>query len=176
MADDDVATLGFLSHATQLWMLDPELHDRLFELIIGTAHGAGLSVADRGIATVVAAAEVGDTYCPLAWGHKLAKETTPELAASVLAGSDELLDQRGRALAAWALKVARDPQSTTRGDLDGLVEAGFDQQQILSLTLFITLRIAFSTVNGALGARPEEEYVGHVEPAVREAWRLAFPA
>jgi hypothetical protein len=25
--------------------------------------------------------------------------------------------------------------------------------------LFVTLRIAFSTVNGALGARPEQEYV-----------------
>lgn len=176
LADDDLTSLGFLTHATRLWMHDPALHDRLFELVIGSARGAGLSVTDRGIATVVAAGESGDTYCPLAWGDKLAKETTPALAASVLSGSDDLLDQRGRALSAWALTVARDPQSATAADLGPLIEAGFDERQILNLTLFIALRLAFSAVNGALGARPEQEYVDSVDPAVREAWLAAFPA
>jgi alkylhydroperoxidase family enzyme len=173
LAADDVAALGFLTNATRLWMHDPALHDRLFDLIIGSARAAALSVADRGVATIVAAAEVGDTYCPLAWGQKLSKETTPELAASVLGGSDDLLDDRGKALAAWALKVASDPQGTTAADLDGLVQAGFDDAQILNLTMFVALRIAFSTVNGALGARPEPEYVDYVDPAVREGWERA---
>ena len=170
LADDDVAALGFLTNATRLWMHDPALHDRLFDVIIGTARAAGLSVADRGVATVRAAAEAGDTYCTLAWGQKLSKETTPEIAASVLGGSDDLLDERGKALAAWALKVASNPQGTTAADLDGLVQAGFDDAQILNLTLFVALRIAFSTVNGALGARPEPEYLDYVHPAVREQW------
>jgi SAM-dependent methyltransferase/alkylhydroperoxidase family enzyme len=173
-ADDDVASLGFLTNATRLWMHDPALHDQLFGVIIRSARAAGLSVADRGIATVVAAAEAGDTYCTLAWGQKLSKETTSELAASVLGGSDDLLDERGKALAAWALKVASDPQGTTAADLDGLLQAGFDDAQILNLTLFIALRIAFSTVNGALGARPEPEYVAYVDPAVREEWQRAL--
>jgi alkylhydroperoxidase family enzyme len=172
-ADDDVASLGFLTNATRLWMHDPALHDRLFDVIIGSARAAGLSVADRGIATVVAAAEAGDTYCTLAWGQKLSKETTSELAASVLCGSHDLLDERGKAVAAWALKVAGDPQGTTAADLDDVVRAGFDDAQILNLTLFVALRIAFSTVNGALGARPEPEYVDYVDPAVREEWQRA---
>jgi len=171
--DDDVSALGFLTNATRLWMHDPALHDRLFDVIIGSARAAGLSVADRGVATVVATREIRDTYCPLAWGEKLSKETTPELAASVLDGSDDLLDERGKALAAWALIVARDPQDVTAADLDGLRRAGFDDAQILNLTLFVALRIAFSTVNGALGARPEQEYLDHVDPTVREGWELA---
>jgi len=173
LADDDVAALGFLTNATRLWMHDPALHDQLFDVIIGSARAAGLSVADRGVATIVASAETGDTYCPLAWGQKLSNETTPELAASVLGGSGDLLDARGKALAAWALKVASDPQGTTAADLDGLVKAGFDDAQILNLTMFVALRIAFSAVNGALGARPEPEYVDYVHPAVREGWQRA---
>ena len=174
MIDDDLATLGFLTNATRLWLHDPAVHDQLFELIIGSARAAGLSVADRGVATVVAATEIGDAYCPLAWGEKLAKATSPELAASVLDGSDELLDERGRALAAWALKVARHPQGATADDLAGLVDAGFDNAQILNLTLFVALRIAFSTVNGALGAHPEPAYVDAVDPTVRQAWEHAL--
>jgi SAM-dependent methyltransferase/alkylhydroperoxidase family enzyme len=170
LADDDIAALGFVTNATRLWMHDPALHDQLFDLIIGSGRATGLSVAERAVATIVAAAEVGDTYCPLAWGQKLAKETTPELAASVLGGSVDLLDDRGKALAAWALQVARDPQGVTNAELDGLVRVGFDDRQILNLTLFIALRIAFSTVNGALGARPEPAYAEYVDPVVRNEW------
>jgi len=53
------------------------------------------------------------------------------------------------------------------------VQAGFDDAQILNLTMFVALRIAFSTVNGALGARPEPEYLDYVDPAVREGWERA---
>ena len=60
-----------------------------------------------------------------------------------------------RALAAWARRVASDPNATTESDLDGLRDAGYDDPQILAITLFISLRIAFSTVNDALGALPD---------------------
>jgi SAM-dependent methyltransferase/alkylhydroperoxidase family enzyme len=170
LAAADVDALGFVMNATKVWMHDPARHDQLFDLITGSARAAGLSVADRGVATIVAASEIGDTYCPLAWGQKLSNAASPELAASVLGGSDDLLDDRGKALATWARKVANNPQGITADDVDGLVQAGFDDAQILDLTLFVALRIAFSTVNGALGARPEPEYLDYVDPAVRESW------
>ena len=47
---------------------------------------------------------------------------------------------------------------------------------MLSLTTFIALRIAFSTVNGVLGAAPEQAYVDVVDPVVRAAWAQAFPS
>ncbi len=174
LEEDDLAELGFVTNATKLWANDPAACEELFTLIGATAKAAGLTIAERGVATVVAAALAGDPYCPLAWGDKLASETTPEVAASVLRGSDQLLDERGRALAAWARRIARAPRSATTADVDELLRVGFDRPQILRLTLFIALRIAFSTVNGALGARPEQEYVDIVDPAVRDAWEAAF--
>jgi len=53
---------------------------------------------------------------------------------------------------------------------------GFTAAQVLSLTIFIALRIAFSTVNGVLGAAPEQAYVDVVDPVVRAAWEQAFPS
>lgn len=173
LSSGDLEGLGFLTNVTRLWMHDPSAWDQLFSLIGTTAQTAGLSVAERGVATVVGTSLAGDSYCPLAWGHKLAGATTPEVAASVLRGSDELLDDRGRAISAWARTLASDPRSATTADLDQLAKVGFDSAQILRLTLFISLRIAFATVNGALGARPEQEYVDFVDPMVRDAWQAA---
>ena len=169
MADEDLVDLGFVTNATRIWMHDPEAYDLLFDTIRGAAHGAQLSVAERGIAIITAANLIGDSYCPLAWGEKLARETTPELAASVLEGSEDQLDERGKAIAVWARAVAGG-SSPTAGDVDRLRAAGFSDAVILRLTLFIGLRMAFSTVNLSLGARPEDAYLAHVAPAVRDAW------
>ena len=174
LAEEDLADLGFVTQATALWMHDPGAMTALFELIVPTGRAAGLSVPERGIATIVGTALAGDTYCPLAWGDKLAKAATPEIAASVLLGSDDLLDDRGRAVAEWTRIVGGAPTSATPADVDRLRAVGFDNAEILRLTLFIALRIAFSTTNGALGARPEEEYVEHVDPAMRAAWMQTF--
>ncbi len=46
--------------------------EELFTLITSTACAAGLSTVDRGVATIVGAALAGESYCPLAWGNKLA--------------------------------------------------------------------------------------------------------
>lgn len=174
MAESDLSGLGFVNNGTRLWMHDPAAYEDLSRLLGSTAKAAGLSMADRGLVTIVGTARAGDSYCPLAWGHKLSVETTPEVAAAVLSGSDELLDERGRALTAWARRVAGDLHPATPSELDQLREAGFEPTQILRLTLFVALRIAFSTVNGVLGARPEPAYVQLVDPVVREAWTKAF--
>jgi SAM-dependent methyltransferase/alkylhydroperoxidase family enzyme len=175
LAQEDLTDLGFVSHATQLWMHDPEAFEELFGLIVSSARSAGLSTVDRGVATIVSAALSGDSYCPLAWGDKIAEEAGPELAVALLRTSTEGLDERARAIAAWARTIATDPRSARAGDIADLLAVGFDRAQVLRLTLFVALRIAFATVNGSLAALPEREYVEHVHPAVREAWTAAFP-
>lgn len=170
LAEDDREDLGFVTNVARLWQHDPDLLDRLFDLIVPTASAAGLSLAERAVATVVGAGLTGDTYCPLAWGEKLAQATTPELAADVVRGGDAGLDPRSTAVAAWTRRVVADPTSVTGTDVDVLLREGFDAAQVLRLTLFIALRVAFSTVNTALGARPEDEYLDHVCGPVREAW------
>ena len=47
--------------------------------------------------------------------------------------------------------------------------AGFDDRQVMAITLFVTLRQAFSTVNDALGAEPDAELLERVPAALREA-------
>jgi hypothetical protein len=58
---------------------------------------------------------------------------------------------------------------------DGFRDAGYDPQ-ILAITLFIALRIAFSTVNGALGTLPDGELHDAVPPHVREVVTWGRPA
>ena len=113
---------------------------------------AGLSFRDRGILIAAMASTMGDSSCSLAWGGKLAGVADPDLAAGVLSGADEGLSAAERALADWARRVTDDPNATTAADLDELRAAGYDDRQIVAITLFLGLRIAFSTVNDALGS------------------------
>jgi hypothetical protein len=50
-----------------------------------------------------------------------------------------------------------DPNGTGPDDVQELRDAGFDDRQVFGITLYVALRIAFSTVNDALGARPDRE-------------------
>jgi alkylhydroperoxidase family enzyme len=73
----------------------------------------------------------------------------------VLTGSDQGLSADERALARWARRVARDPNATTAADVAELRDAGFTDAQIFAITVFVGLRIGFSTINDALGLRPD---------------------
>jgi hypothetical protein len=50
-----------------------------------------------------------------------------------------------------------------------LREAGFSDQQVFGITVYIAARLAFSTVNDALGATPDVELVDSLPPQVRDA-------
>lgn len=58
-------------------------------------------------------------------------------------------------MAGWARQVARDPNAATAADVQVLRDAGFTDSQIFTITVFVALRLAFSTVNDALGLRPD---------------------
>ena len=114
------------------------------------------------------ASAMGDSYCSLAWGNRLAGASDADVAAAVLAGDDSGLDDRERALARWARRVARDPNGTTAQDVEALRAVGYDDGQVQAITAFIALRLAFSTVNDALGAVPDVELNASVDPKVRD--------
>ena len=67
-------------------------------------------------------------------------------------------------MAAWARKVARDPNATTPADIQALRDAGLDDGQIFAITAFVALRLAFSTINDALGAQPDAELAQSLPP------------
>ena len=129
----------------------------------------------RGILVTACASTLGDSYCALAWGKKLAGEASAELAGGVLRGDDEALDPQERALATWARAVTRDPNGTTTSDVEALRSAGFDDGQIFAITLFVALRLAFSTVNDALGAHPDAAVGSSAPDPVRAAVTFGRP-
>lgn len=60
--------------------------------------------------------------------------------------------------------MVADPNQTTAEDVARLRREGFTDRQIFAITVYLGLRIAFSTVNDALGARPDHQ-LGTATPA-----------
>jgi len=173
--DEDTAESGYVWNVSRLWAYQPETVKRLFELMSEAFRPSGLSFRQRGILVTAAASTLGDSYCSLAWGGKLANATEPVLAASVLRGTDDELDEQERAMAAWARKVVTDPNSTTPTDVQALRDAGLNDEQIFAITAFVALRVAFSTVNDALGAHPNPQLVASLPKEVVDAVTYGRP-
>lgn len=153
----DVDEIGFVMNTTALWAHHPAVCDELFELIGTTAQRAGITYRQRGVLVAAAAAALGDSYCSLAWGRRLADVAGIEVALAAATGDHGALDPVEAALARWATLVVRDPNATRAEDADGLRTQGFDDAQIVAITIFVALRLAFSSVNDALGAPPDHE-------------------
>ncbi len=172
---DDRESMGFVMNASRLWAHQPTAHDDLFALMGQAVRAGSLTLRQRGILVTACASALGDSYCSLAWGKKLSSAAGEDLAAGVLRGEDDLLDDSERALSAWARCVVRDPNAISSTDVSPLREAGFDDAQVFAITLFVALRQAFSTVNDALGARPDVELAAGAPAAVRAAVTYGRP-
>lgn len=173
--DEDIEESGYVMNVSRLWARQPATVDALFELMGEAVRPASLSFRQRGILVTACTSTLGDAYCSLAWGKKLSTDAGPETTAGVLRGTDDDLDSSERALARWARQVTRDPNATGAADVQGLRDAGFDDDQIFAITVFVALRIAFSTVNDALGARPDRELGEAVPTQVLEAVTFGRP-
>lgn len=93
-------------------------------------------------------------------------------AASVLQGDDADLSDREATLARWARQVLHDPNATTESDVDRLRQAGLGDREILEATAWVAFRLAFSTVNDALGALPDAQLAEKASRPVRDAVTL----
>jgi alkylhydroperoxidase family enzyme len=147
----------------------PAAYPALFDLLGLMADVTGITFRERAVLITACASSMSDPYCALAWGRRLADETSPELAAMVVAGGDTGLDPREAAIARWARRVATDANGTTADHVDELRRVGLTDTQIFALTLFVAGRIAFSTVNDALGADPDAEMLATTPAVLREA-------
>ena len=98
------------------------------------------------------AATLGDAYCSLAWGRRLATASDAATAAAVLSGAAApALNRRESALREWVRQVATDANATTAQGVQALREAGFTDADVFDATALAAFRLAFSTVNDALG-------------------------
>ena len=165
--ESDLAELGYVMNATRLWARDPEANEALFALLAHASDKGRLSYRDRAILVAATASTCGDQYCSLAWGSRLAKLVGADEAAAVISGGPALQDPRDEALARWARSVTSGATRTTREQVTVLQDAGIDEDQVFAATVFIALRLAFATVNNALGATPDERLRAAAPDAVR---------
>jgi uncharacterized peroxidase-related enzyme len=167
--DDDVEQLGFVMNLSRLWGHQPTLHHGLVDLIGQASRAGSLTSRERGVLVVACASALGDSYCSLAWGKRLAGVAGADVACSVLRADDDRLEATEQALARWARTITRHPNTTEAHDVQALRDAGYRDAQIFAITTFVALRIAFATVNDALGARPDHELSETTPPSVRGA-------
>ncbi|NUT32545.1 MAG: hypothetical protein HOV79_05660 [Hamadaea sp.] len=173
--DGDVDDVGYIMNASRLWAHLPEAVDDVTTLARRALRTAQLRPGEREVVVAATAAAIGDSYCALVWGAKLAAVTDPDTAAAVLRGDGPLPTDRMRVLAQWVRKVARQANGIGADDVRELHDLGLTDRQIFAVTLFATVRILFSTVNDALGACPDAPLRFTVPAGVRDAVDFGRP-
>src|SRR6266545_2087542 len=81
----------------------------------------------------------------------------------------------GDSYCSLACMVARDPNATTAADVQALRDVGCSDSKIFTITVFVALRLAFSTVNDALGLRPDAALRSTAPGLVRDAVTFGRP-
>ncbi|WP_422741467.1 carboxymuconolactone decarboxylase family protein [Micromonospora sp. WMMD754] len=173
--DEDVASDGYVNNLTRVWCWRPDVLASFQAVRAELLGDSGLSAREVAVLVAATAAARGDAYCALAWGARLADLSDEATAADVLGGADGELSGREAALAGWARQVVRDPNATTEDDVRSLRDAGLSDREIFEATTLIAFRLAFSTVNDALGARPDQQLAERVPPLVRDAVTFGRP-
>jgi alkylhydroperoxidase family enzyme len=167
---------GYVSNMTRVWAWRLDFLDGFAELRTSLTEGSALTERDRAVLNAAAASARADAYCSLAWGPRLAALTDDETAAQVLRGeAGPALSQRESELAAWAREVVRAPGETTQADVARLRDAGLTEREIFEATAYVALRLAFSTINGALGAAPDGELAAAAPEPIRAAVTYGRP-
>ena len=133
--DKDLQELGVASNTTRSFSLRPELWEAWQGLV--KAIRRQMRLRDYELTTFAAAREMGCTFCMLAHGAVLSKN-------SVSAGQLEAmgrdfhhagLDEKEVVMMDYAQKVVRDASSTTQDDFDKLRAAGWSDVDILNITV-----------------------------------------
>ena len=136
----------------------------------GLIEQTSLTPREVALLTCTTARALGDAYCSLAWGTKLAGLRGAATAAEVLQGADPISSTpREMALRKWAEQVVRDPNGASAMQVEKMRAAGLSDREIFEATVHVAFRLAFSAVNDALGALPDRELVAAAPPEVRAA-------
>lgn len=177
MQAENSKQFGFVMNFARAWAWRPDVFDAFAALRNQLTGQSTLTKRDQAVIISAMASQLGDAYCSLAWGKTLAAEAGGDVAAAVLGGSSgAALNPRDAAIAAWSRKLVDDPNGTTQADIDALRKAGLDDRAIFEVTVFAAFRLAFSTVNDALGVAPDPALVDLVPQEVRGAVQYGRPA
>ncbi len=166
----DIDRDGYVMNLTHAWAWRPEVAEAFLKLRGLLTDASALSPRELALIVSATASTLGDSYCSLAWGEKLARASDAASAAAVLSGGEpEGLTPREAALLHWVRTLVRDPNATTAQNVESLRAAGFSEREIFEATAFAAFRLAFATVNDALGARPDRRIAAAAPAEVRDA-------
>ena len=110
---------GYVANYNRVWAWRPELVEGLRALWMQARQDTELRDRDFAVLVAATASELGDSYCSLAWGTKLAALADENVAAEVIVGGEggDLTD-RDVALARWA-RPERDECRRHRSSSEG---------------------------------------------------------
>jgi uncharacterized peroxidase-related enzyme len=161
---------GFVMNLAKAWAWRPDVFEGFASLRNLLTSQSSLTKRDQAVLVCAMASRLGDAYCSLAWGKMLSQEAGASLAAAVIRNTaDAALTDRDRAMADWARKVAGNPNGTEAPDVNALRAVGLDDRAIFEATVFVAFRLAFSTVNDAMGIAPDWQLAESVPGQVRAA-------
>jgi alkylhydroperoxidase family enzyme len=166
---DDLADDGYVWDLTRAWAHHQETKDQLVRLIEATADAPRLTPRDKAVIALAQAAAARDSDRAGARGERPTHRADIQTAIAALTASGTPFNEREQALAAWARTIAPSPGSSTPQDIQRLHDAGFQEPQIVALTVYAGLSMALSSIDSALGARPDIALAATVDPAVRTA-------
>lgn len=168
--EKDRAATGYVMNLERAWAWRPDLAEAFAALRKQLMDGSTLTPREIALLVCTSVRAVGDSYCSIAWGSRLAELADSSTAAEVLRGVDApALTAREIALRRWADQLVRDPNGTSTKEVDALRAAGLSEREIFEATAYVAFRLAFSTVNDALGAEPDVQLVAAAPPEVRAA-------
>jgi len=112
------------------------------------------------LVTLAAARALKCRYCLLAHGSILIKNgfSVDQLRAILINFHEAGLEGKEVAMMDFAQKIIRNANEMTQADVDSMYKVGFNDVEILDITLTATMRSFASKTFDALGATPDEVY------------------
>jgi len=161
------AAVGYVMNCERVWAWRPDVAEDFGRLRQQLMKRSSLTAREIALLTCTAVRVLGDSYCSLAWGTRLAAMRGAADVVTLLQGEDPITSTpREVALRKWAEQVVRDPNGASAKQVDGLRAAGLSDQEIFEATVHIAFRLAFSAVNDALGALPDREVMAAAPPEI----------
>ncbi len=156
--EDDIRKLGAASNTTQSFSLLPEAWEAWLGLLKPIRMKMRLRTFE--LTTMAAAMEMGCTFCMLAHGAVLRKNSfsAEQLEAIARDFHHAGLEEKEVVMMDYAQKVVREASSTTQADFDKLRGAGWSDEDILHITLAAAARAFASKVFDALNAPADPIY------------------
>lgn len=158
MYQDDLASDGVVYQHTRAMAVNPAAHAAFVDLIRAVVPSIGVDVYE--LATLGAARAIGSPHCLLAHTRKAIDAGTFDADTAMrFAARDEALDERSQAVISYAERLSHDPSGMTDADTQALRDVGFDDRQIVDITLAAAARNLLSRTLLAL-AVPVDHQVG----------------